>query len=340
MRNRFTVTIHDENGVKQFNLHQAIKKVALYAALSLVGFFIAGAAIIIFLNSALNDIETKKATVEIAYNDLQERNKALRDSIAGAEERLQSKMNELDVVTDRLNNIEVLIGLAPTESTPLTERAEIAKLTSEQMAALLKYIPNGSPVEYKGITSKFGYRTHPTLKRREFHRGTDLRAAMDTPVYATADGVVEYGAFHESSGYGNLIILDHNYGFKSLFGHLNKIVVKSGDYVRKGDLIAYTGNSGMSSGPHLHPTCVETQTVYFASCSTLPASSYWVSFIFSHTVSTVLPSGSSKRYLMVPSFASSLRRIFSGISRYFSFSSSRSAFGMFCISSKLSTYWW
>ena len=252
MRNRFTVTIHDENGVKQFNLHQAIKKVALYAALSLVGFFIAGAAIIIFLNSALNDIETKKATVEIAYNDLQERNKALRDSIAGAEERLQSKMNELDVVTDRLNNIEVLIGLAPTESTPLTERAEIAKLTSEQMAALLKYIPNGSPVEYKGITSKFGYRTHPTLKRREFHRGTDLRAAMDTPVYATADGVVEYGAFHESSGYGNLIILDHNYGFKSLFGHLNKIVVKSGDYVRKGDLIAYTGNSGMSSGPHLH----------------------------------------------------------------------------------------
>jgi murein DD-endopeptidase MepM/ murein hydrolase activator NlpD len=252
MHNRFTVTIHDENGVKQFNLHQAIKKVFLYGVLSLFGFFIVGAVIIVFLHSSLNDIQSKKAEVEQAYNELRERNQGLRNSIEKTEERLAAKKNELDVVTDKLNNIEVLIGLSPTESSSLTERVEIAKLTSEQMAALLKFIPNGSPVDYQGITSKFGYRTHPTLHRREFHRGTDLRAQMDTPVYATADGVVEYAAFHEGSGYGKLVILDHNYGFKTLFGHLNKIVVKSGTYVRKGDLLAYSGNSGMSNGPHLH----------------------------------------------------------------------------------------
>lgn len=252
MHNRFTVTIHDQNGVKQFNLHQMIKKVVMYAAVGLLSIFIVGAGLIVFLNSSLNDIREKKDEVELAYTELYQRNTDLQNAVAETESRLENKKNELDVVTDRLNNIETLIGLAPTETDSLTRRAEIAHLTSEQMAALFKYIPSGSPVDYQGITSKFGYREHPTLKRREFHRGSDLRAAMNTPVYATADGVIEYGAFHEASGYGNLVILDHNYGFKSLYGHLSKVVVKSGDYVKKGDLIAYSGNSGMSSGPHLH----------------------------------------------------------------------------------------
>ncbi|MDX1296046.1 MAG: M23 family metallopeptidase, partial [Sulfurimonadaceae bacterium] len=239
-------------GVKQFNLHQVIKKVVLYGIVGLLSFFIIGAVFIVFLNASLSDIQVKKDNVEAAYTELRQRNADLRNSITITEERLNEKKNELDVVTDRLNNIETLIGLTPTEKKSLAERAEIAQLTSEQMAALFKYIPSGSPIEYKGITSKFGYRTHPTLNRREFHRGSDMRAAMNTPVYATADGVIEYGAYHKSSGYGNLVILDHNYGFKTLYGHLKKVVVKSGVYVKKGDLIAYTGNSGMSSGPHLH----------------------------------------------------------------------------------------
>ena len=79
-----------------------------------------------------------------------------------------------------------------------------------------------------------------------------MKAKMKTPVYATADGIVEYSGLHKKSGFGNLVILQHNYGFRTYFGHLNKVVVKSGKFVRKGDLIAYTGNSGMSSGPHLH----------------------------------------------------------------------------------------
>lgn len=120
------------------------------------------------------------------------------------------------------------------------------------MATLLQFIPNGSPIEYSGITSKFGFRIHPTLDRREFHRGSDMKAEMNTPVYATADGMVEFAGMHKKSGYGNLIILQHNYGFKTYFGHLNKVVIKSGHFIRKGELIAYTGNTGMSNGPHLH----------------------------------------------------------------------------------------
>jgi murein DD-endopeptidase MepM/ murein hydrolase activator NlpD len=79
-----------------------------------------------------------------------------------------------------------------------------------------------------------------------------MKAKMKTPVYATADGVVEFSGMHKRSGYGNLVIIQHNYGFKTYFGHLNKIAVKAGKFVKKGDLIAYTGTTGMSNGPHLH----------------------------------------------------------------------------------------
>jgi murein DD-endopeptidase MepM/ murein hydrolase activator NlpD len=72
-------------------------------------------------------------------------------------------------------------------------------------------------IKYRGITSKYGWRIHPTLKKREFHPGLDMKASMRTKIYATADGVIEYAGNHKRSGYGRLIIIDHNYGFKTSF---------------------------------------------------------------------------------------------------------------------------
>jgi len=155
-------------------------------------------------------------------------------------------------VSDSLSEIEVLIGLNPIESSSLQERVDSAKQSSQHRATLLQLIPSGSPIKYTGITSKFGWRKHPILKKKEFHRGLDMKAKMNTPVYAPADGIVEWAGVHKKSGFGKLVILQHSYGFRTNFGHLNKIVVKSRQFVRKGTLIAYTGNSGMSNGPHLH----------------------------------------------------------------------------------------
>ena len=217
----------------------------LYIAAGVVLLITFGVMFIVFLNSSIDNIEEKKA-------ELKERNMVLSMSISATEGDLLAKQEELSVVSDRLGDIEMLIGLSPEGEVSLTDRVEIAKLTSEQRSALLKHIPSGSPVVYKGVTSKYGYRIHPTVKTREFHRGTDLRAKMRTEIHATADGVIEYAGNHKASGYGRLIILDHNYGFKTYFGHLNKIKVKSGQYVKKGDLLGLSGNSGMSNGPHLH----------------------------------------------------------------------------------------
>jgi len=252
MDNQFTVTIHDDNGMKQLNLHNVIKKVLLYSALFLVSLFVIGGAIIVYLNDSVDAISQKEKALESNLEALNSKNEELIGSILEKQKALDGKKNELLVVSDKLNDIEELIGLSHPENSSLTQRVDIAKLSSEQMNLIMQYIPNGSPIEYHGITSRFGYREHPTLNRREFHRGSDMKAKMNTAIYAPSDAIVEFAGPHKSSGYGRLIILDHNYGFKTLYGHLSKVAVKSGTFISKGDLIGYTGNSGMSNGPHLH----------------------------------------------------------------------------------------
>jgi len=252
MDKHFTITIHDENGVKQFNIHKILKKIFIYILALIVSIGLIAFGTILYLNYSINEMQKKKNTIQIAYKMLTNEDEKLQNKIQKTTELLKEKKEELDEVSDSLSDIEELLGLKPIEKTTLQERVNITKLTSEQRATLLELIPNGSPVEYHGITSKFGYRIHPTLHKREFHKGSDMKAKLNTPVYATADGVVEWAAYHKRSGYGKLVILVHSYGFKTSFGHLNKIVVKSGEFVKKGTLIAYTGNTGMSSGPHLH----------------------------------------------------------------------------------------
>ena len=252
MYNHFTITINDDNGVKQFNLHKFVKKAVLYALIFLGFIALSAVGTILYLNSAVDKIEKKRLEMEVAYANLKLKNSKLNESIKDTQTVLDHKKKELLEVSDSLSEIEKMIGLSHADEVPLQERVNLTKLNSEDMATMLQFIPSGSPVEYKGVTSKFGYRMHPTLNRKEFHRGTDMRAKMKTPVYATADGIVEWAGYHKGSGYGKLIILQHNYGFKTYFGHLNKIVIKSSQFVKKGDLIGYSGNSGMSNGPHLH----------------------------------------------------------------------------------------
>ncbi len=252
MNSHFTVTIHDDNGVQQYNLHHFVKQAILYAAL-FIGFVgLISIGTILYLNNSVDSIEVKRLSEQKSFIKLQEQNKNLNKNIKNAQDKFENKKKELDKISDSLTEIESLMGLSPAEDMPLQKRVDIAKLTSKDMTTLLQFIPSGSPVQYRGLTSKYGYRIHPTLKRKEFHRGADMKARMKTPIYATADAMVEFAGKHSKSGYGRLVILKHNYGFKTLYGHLNKVVIKSGTFVRKGDLIAYTGNSGMSNGPHLH----------------------------------------------------------------------------------------
>jgi murein DD-endopeptidase MepM/ murein hydrolase activator NlpD len=114
----------------------------------------------------------------------------------------------------------------------------------------MKRMPSIRPIA-KDCISGFGYRFHPILKVRKLHTGLDFGAPMGTPVYATADGVV-VNANHGANGYGLAVDIEHGFGYETKYAHLSKINVHVGQKVSRGDLIAYSGNSGLSKGPHLH----------------------------------------------------------------------------------------
>ncbi len=253
MHNHFTITItDDEHGIKQYSLNKIVKKILLYAALFITFFIVVSVATIAYLKESVAQSEAKMEKIHKAYLALKEKNEYLEEQIKQTQEHLEAKKMELEEVSNSLAEIETLIGLKPSTDMSLQQRVDLTKLSSENIATIMQFIPNGSPIPYQGITSKYGWRIHPTLKKREFHPGSDMRAKYGTKVYATADGVVEYAGNHTRSGYGKLVIIDHNYGFKTYFGHLSRIKVKAGTFVKKGDLIALSGNSGLSNGPHLH----------------------------------------------------------------------------------------
>jgi len=253
MTNHFTITITDsENGVKQYNLSKIVKKILFYSTIFLIIFMLITIGTIVYLKKNLQEIEEKKAQIHQAYERLYEKNQQLHKSIQEANAKIEAKKTELEEVSNSLAEIETLIGLKPSDELSLQQRVDLTKLNSENIATMLQFIPNGSPIPYNGITGKYGWRIHPILHKREFHPGTDMKAKKGTKVVATADGIVEYAGYHKRSGYGKLIIIDNNYGFKTYFGHLSKIKVKAGEYVKKGQLIALSGNTGLSNGPHLH----------------------------------------------------------------------------------------
>lgn len=113
----------------------------------------------------------------------------------------------------------------------------------------LKHTPSGWPVRGY-ITSSFGPRRHPITGAIQLHRGVDIAAPLGAQVIATADGRVTYAGW--SAGYGNMVIIDQGYGIKTVYGHNSRILVKAGQRVQRGQAVALVGNTGLSTGPHLH----------------------------------------------------------------------------------------
>lgn len=115
--------------------------------------------------------------------------------------------------------------------------------------SLLSATPNIKPA--KGwLTSRFGYRSSPFSGKSVLHAGLDIAAAPGSPVYAPADGVVTFASYDE--GYGKLVSIDHGYGVSTRFGHMSQIYVQVGQRISKWDVLGAVGNTGRSTGPHLH----------------------------------------------------------------------------------------
>ncbi len=130
---------------------------------------------------------------------------------------------------------------------------EVDKLVKNK-EQLLAHTPAIQPVSNKDlnrIASGFGYRIDPVYKTTKFHAGLDFAAPQGTPIYATADGAVTTSG-NSGNGYGNHVIINHSYGYETLYGHMVRVKVRNGQSVKRGEVIGWVGSTGKSTGPHCH----------------------------------------------------------------------------------------
>ncbi len=279
MKNRFIVTISDIHGSKQYSVHEIIKKIIFFAILTFVLIGVGTFFYIQFLNSKVDSLHQKSISykqkmlhLKEVSKRLKEENRQLNVSKQQLATLIDKNSEKLSSMKSHLREVEEIIGIGPDMNASFAQRVQQAKAHEEetkkkiiqsvqkevkqekisaiQKALLLNSIPNGKPLDYRRIASPFGYRIHPVTHKNTFHAGLDLPAKYGTPIYAPASGVVVYA--DKKGAYGNFILIAHSYGFKTAYGHLSKFAVKSGDYVSKGQKIAYVGSTGRSTGPHLH----------------------------------------------------------------------------------------
>jgi murein DD-endopeptidase MepM/ murein hydrolase activator NlpD len=154
--------------------------------------------------------------------------------------------NDSELIIKTAEKLDKLSKQIYIQSKSFDEVFEMAKKKEEMLAAL----PAIQPVQTERIHG-YGNRMHPILKYVKFHAGMDFTAPRGTPIYATGNGKV-IQADRKMSGYGNLVKIDHGYNYVTFYAHMSKINCKVGQKVKRGDVIGYVGNTGLSSGPHCH----------------------------------------------------------------------------------------
>jgi murein DD-endopeptidase MepM/ murein hydrolase activator NlpD len=154
----------------------------------------------------------------------------------------------LKSATERMDRITKQLYI---QSKSFDEVVRLAKSKEKLMASIPAVMPINQKDLAHAVTSGFGWRTHPIYKTQEFHPGMDFAAEQGTPIYATGDGVVDV-ADNLAQGYGNHVVINHGFGYQTLYGHMSKIAAIAGQKITRGQLIGYVGSTGLSTAPHIH----------------------------------------------------------------------------------------
>jgi murein DD-endopeptidase MepM/ murein hydrolase activator NlpD len=164
--------------------------------------------------------------------------------------QLVQKMDADALYTDIVGNLNNLIRRVTYQNKSYDEIEGFIR----NKEILLAATPAIQPVNNKDlnrIASGFGYRIDPVYKTVKMHAGLDFAAPQGTPIYATANGTIKL-AGNTGNGYGNHVIINHGYGYESLYGHMYRVSSRPGQKVKRGEIIGYVGSTGKSTGPHLH----------------------------------------------------------------------------------------
>lgn len=219
-----------------------------------------------FLTSNYQKFESKLLEIETVLDDIQKRDDNIYREIFEANPipteirkagfggvnkyKYLEGFSNTELLKELDNKFDVLKKQLYVQSKSFDQIIELTKDKNKMLSS----IPAIQPLSNKDLSrmaSGFGYRIDPIYKTRKFHAGMDFSAKTGTPIYATGDGKV-FKVSKSKRGYGNHVVIDHGYGYKTLYAHMSKTAVKRNQKVSRGDIIGFVGNTGKSVAPHLH----------------------------------------------------------------------------------------
>jgi murein DD-endopeptidase MepM/ murein hydrolase activator NlpD len=209
---------------------------------------------VVTLSSILDNIEHRDDNIYRVVLGAEPIEKSVRHAGVGGVDRYadikEKEMAHGDLVVALNEKVDLLRRKLYIESKSQDEVVSMAEKKEKLYAA----IPAIQPISNKqllALSSGFGWRTHPIYKVKKMHPGIDFAASIGTPIYATADGTIAEVSV-KFSGYGKMVEIEHGFGYRTRYAHMHDFAVRRGQTVKRGDLIGYVGNTGLSTAPHLH----------------------------------------------------------------------------------------
>lgn len=204
------------------------------------------------MSAVLKDIQERDNTIYRVIFEAEPIPATIREAGFGGVDRYKGLRDyyNAEMIVDVTKRIDRLSKQMYVQSKSFDEVWSLVKNKENMLAS----IPAIQPVANRDLTrvaSGYGWRIHPIYKTEKLHTGMDFTSPIGTEVYATGNGTINKVEMN-GRGYGNNIMINHGYGYETLYAHLSKIKVRPGQKVSRGDLIGYVGNTGTSSGPHLH----------------------------------------------------------------------------------------
>ncbi len=217
------------------------------------------------LKDRLLEAKTRIDSINLAIADIIRKDDQLR--VVLGLDKLSSDMREVGIggadfnydFKDEVSGFEDNIGLGEqlSELAKLEREVALARRSYEELMVTfnskqdsIQFLPSLKPVLDGFVSSNYGMRRHPILKRVRHHDGMDFSARRGTPVYASADGHVAYVGY--AGGYGKVVKINHKYGYETFYGHLDKYVVRKGQEIKRGQKLGEVGSTGLSTSSHLH----------------------------------------------------------------------------------------
>ncbi len=206
------------------------------------------------MDQVLADMEHRDDNIYRAVLGAEPIEKSIREGGVGGADRYEDIKNK-DIIHEEFilklhTNVDKLRRKVYIESRSQDDVVQLAEKKEKLFAA----IPAIQPISNKeliALASGFGLRIHPVYKVKKMHTGIDFAAPIGTPIYATADGVIDQLDV-SFSGYGKKVEIDHGFGYRTRYAHMHGFTVRNGQHIKRGELIGYVGNTGLSTAPHLH----------------------------------------------------------------------------------------